>query len=140
MPYSTKQQQAILSCLARRRQELISVGELAAELRQSGCPVGLATIYRQLEKLEEAGHIHKVSTEEGAFFQYCDRGESGRGCFLLRCESCGRILHLDCSHLQPLYDHLEQQHHFRIDPRATMFSGLCDVCAAQGKEMSGGKA
>jgi Fur family ferric uptake transcriptional regulator len=134
MAYSTRQQQAVLQCLARRGRELISVNELAEELRAAGCPVGLATIYRQLERLEAAGHIHKVSTEEGAFYQYCDHEDGNRACFLLRCERCGRILHLDCSHLRPLYEHLEQQHHFLIDPRQTMFTGLCDVCAAQRKQ------
>ena len=35
--------------------------------------MGLATIYRQLEKLEAAGAVHKVNTEEGALYQYCGR-------------------------------------------------------------------
>ena len=33
--------------------------------------------------------------------------------------------------LQNLYDHLEREHHFRIDPRGTLFSGVCDVCAGE---------
>lgn len=134
MAYTTKQQQAILACLSGRRRELISVNELSEELRKSGNPVGLATIYRQLEKLELSGHIHKVNTGEGAFYQYCDHNADGRDCFLLKCRGCGRILHLDCSHLKPLYEHLEREHHFLIDPHETMFSGLCDVCVAQKKE------
>jgi Fur family ferric uptake transcriptional regulator len=139
MPYTTRQQQAVLACLENRRREMISVNELAEELRKAGCPVGLATIYRQLDKLEKSGHIHKVNTEEGAFYQYCDHDESDRDCFLLKCEGCGRILHLDCSHLKQLYEHLEQEHHFRIDPRSTMFSGLCDVCAAEREEREHGE-
>lgn len=139
MPYTTRQQQAVLACLSARSQEPLSAGELAEELRRSGHPVGLATIYRQLEKLEHAGCIHKVHTEEGALYQYCDLGSEDRDCFLLKCTGCGRILHLDCSHLKPLYAHLEQQHHFIIDPRSTMFAGLCDVCAAGREEVSHGE-
>ena len=135
MPYCTKQHQALLECLARRQGECLSAGELGEELRRSGCPIGLATIYRQLEKLEAQGCVHKVNTEEGAFYRYCDRDESAdRDCFLLKCEGCGRILHLDCSHLAPLYDHLEREHHFTINPRKTLFTGLCDRCAALRKE------
>lgn len=134
MPYTTKQQQAVLACLSRRRQTPVSALELAEELRRGGQAVGLSTIYRQLEKLERAGHIHKVNTEEGALYQYCDRQEHGRDCFLLKCEGCGRILHLDCAQLKPFYDHLEREHHFVIDPRATMFTGLCDLCAAGRRE------
>jgi hypothetical protein len=44
MPYSTKQQQAILNCLNARREEPVS----AAELRRGGRPVDLATVnYRR---------------------------------------------------------------------------------------------
>jgi len=133
MAYSTKQQQAVLACLLARRQELLSANELAEDLRASGSPVGLATIYRQLERLELSGRIHKVNTGEGAVYQYCDRRDDDSGCVLLKCKSCGRISHLDCSHLKPLYEHLARDHHFRIDPQETVFLGLCGECAAQGK-------
>ena len=128
MSYITRQQQAVLSCLSQRREEPLTVNDLAEALRQAGHPVGLATIYRQLEKLEAAGRVHKVHTEEGAFFQYCPHTEADHGCFLLRCESCGRMVHLDCAHLEALYQHLEQQHHFHIDPRRTILTGKCQSC------------
>lgn len=137
MPYQTKQYQAVLRCLEQRSGEALTAADLAEELRTSGSPVGLATIYRQLEKLEQAGRIHKVATEEGAFYQYCPHPPEDHDCFLLRCEDCGRIVHLDCSHLRGLYDHLEAEHHFRIDPRRTVLTGLCGVCGA--KEAAYGK-
>ena len=124
--------QAVLRCLEARGVTACTAAELAEDLRREGCPVGLATIYRQLEKLEAAGAVHKVNTEEGALYQYCGRQSQGhRDCFLLKCERCGRIRHVDCTHLQDLYDHLEREHHFRIDPRGTLFSGVCDVCAGE---------
>ena len=48
---------------------------------------------------------------------------------MLRGGKCGAIRHLDCSHLGELYRHLEQEHHFRIDPRRTLFYGLCEACS-----------
>ena len=97
MPYSTKQHQAVLRCLEARGETACTAAELAEDLRREGCPVGLATIYRQLEKLEAAGAVHKVNTEEGALYQYCGRQSQGhRDCFLLKCERCGRIRHVDC--------------------------------------------
>lgn len=135
MPYNTKQQQAVLRCLEERREEAVTAADLAEDLRRTGRPVGLATIYRQLEKLAEAGRIHRVDTAAGALYQYCGHGSDGpRECFLLKCRRCGRIRHLDCSHLQALYSHLESEHHFRVDPRGTLFCGLCAQCAADGEE------
>ena len=105
--------------------------DIPEELRREGFSVGLATIYRQLERLEEAGVVHKVNTESGAFYLYCSHGEGRRDCFLLKCQRCGRIRHLDCDHLKDLYEHLETAHHFRIDPRRTLFTGLCEECARE---------
>lgn len=125
--YITKQQKAVLACIAAHSEQCVTAAELVEELRSSGEQVGLATVYRQLEKLERQGHVHKVLTEEGAYYQYCDRDEGG-DCFLLKCERCGRIVHVDCGRLAPLYQHLEQEHHFAINPRRTMLYGLCAAC------------
>ncbi len=129
MPYNTKQSQIVLRCLERRPEEALTAAGIAETLRQTGCPVGLATIYRHLERLEQAGRIHRVNTEEGALYQFCIHGgEPRRDCFLLRCRQCGRIVHLDCSHLQALCRHLEVEHAFSIDPRQTVLTGRCAVC------------
>ena len=128
MPYHTRQQQADLHCLEQRPEEALTACEIAEVLRQSSCPVGLATVYRQLERLERAGQIHRVDTGEGAVYQFCVHG-SARGCFLLRCRSCGRMVHLDCAHLEALCHHLETDHRFRVDPRQTILTGLCAICA-----------
>lgn len=128
MAYQTKQQQAVLQCLLRREEECLSAAELAEELHRDGFAVGLATVYRQLDKLTQQGMVHKVTTEEGALYQYCPQAGHDHDCFLLRCEDCGRMVHLDCDHLEELCVHLAAQHHFRIDPRRTVLTGLCETC------------
>ena len=131
MTYTTRQYQAVLRCLERRPEAALTAADLAEALRAEEQPVGLATIYRQLEKLEGAGRVHRIHTEEGSFYQYCPHGSDGHNCFLLRCEDCGRIVHLDCLHLEALYRHLEADHHFRIDPRRTVLTGRCQTCTEQ---------
>ncbi len=131
MSYNTKQQQAILRCLQQRPEQAFTAADLSVVLRRQGCAVGLATVYRQLDRLEQMGCVHKVATEEGALYQYCPHQESRQACFLLRCEGCGRILHLDCRHLQALSQHLTQAHGFYMDPRRTVLTGLCQACARE---------
>lgn len=130
MAYATKQYQAVLRCLEQCGEQPVTAAELSEQLRRSGSPVGLATIYRQLEKLETAGRIHKVTTEEGALYQFCSHPDD-HSCFLLRCEDCGRIVHLDCSHLESLCRHLEAEHSFRIDSRRTILKGRCSGCMGE---------
>ena len=87
MPYTTKQRRAILQCLEDRASDALTPGEVAEELRRAGSPVGLATVYRQLEQLESAGLLHRIQTGEGALYQYCPHPSAPHGCFLLRCFS-----------------------------------------------------
>lgn len=132
MTYITKQQQAVLQCL-ERQPRAVSAAQLAQALRADGCTVGLATVYRQLDKLEQQGRVHRVNTEEGAVYQYCSH-EGHHNCFLLKCRDCGSIQHMDCHRLQDFCRHVEDDHRFFIDPRSIVFAGLCGACAARGKE------
>ena len=125
--YTTKQQKAVLDCLSERADEPVSAAAIADALRERGARIGIATVYRQLEKLERQGSVHKVTTDEGAYYQFCTHG-CASDCCLFKCERCGRIVHLDCHQLSPLYEHLEREHGFSINPRKTMFYGLCREC------------
>ena len=127
MAYMTRQQQAVLKCIESCPGGRATAMDLMQMLRQEGQTVGLSTVYRQLEKLVAQGKVHKLLTEEGACYQYCDKTVH-RDCFLLKCEGCGAIFHMDCSHLGELYGHLLESHGFAINPRRTMFYGLCGKC------------
>ena len=131
MPYVTKQYQAVLQCVQSRGADAFTAAELTEDLRHTGHPVGLATVYRQLEKLEAAGMVHKVPTEEGALYQCCPHPQPDHGCILLRCEACGRITHLECIQMEALCRHLETAHQFCMDPRRTILTGRCQHCAQE---------
>ena len=127
MAYSTKQQLAILQRLKERGSSPVTAQELSDELHHDGFPVSLATVYRQLDRLAEAGRIHKVSTESGALYQTCTH-QSGQGCLLLRCENCGRMEHLDSPQSQDLCRRLGSEQGFRVDERQTVLTGRCRLC------------
>ena len=128
MTYMTKQQQAVLDGIRGKADGCANAMELCEALHRRGERVGLTTVYRQLERLEQQGILHKIVTDEGTQYRYCDRREHGGDCFLLKCERCGSIHHVDCSHLGELYRHLLTEHGFGINPRRTLFYGLCAHC------------
>ena len=123
--YMTRQQQAVLRCMESCGEGCTAV-QLTELLHQQGQSIGLTTVYRQLEKLEKSGMLQRIATEDGACWQRCDQDD--HDCFLLKCEQCGRISHVDCLQLAPLYDHLSSSHHFAINPRRTMLYGVCGSC------------
>ena len=54
--YHTQQHKAILSFVSQQK-NCFTAAELSDALRAAGEKVGLATIYRQLEKLEKSGSL-----------------------------------------------------------------------------------
>ena len=119
--YTTKQQKAVLDCLSERADSPVSAAAIVDALREQEYPV------INPRALERQGSVHKVTTDEGAYYQFCTHG-CASDCCLFKCERCGRIVHLDCHQLAPLYEHLEHEHGFSINPRKTMFYGLCREC------------
>ena len=53
--YTTKQQKAVLDCLSERADSPVSAAAIVDALREQGEHIGIATVYRQLEKLERQG-------------------------------------------------------------------------------------
>ena len=128
MSYMTRQQAAVLNCIAScpgGRATAMDAGAKAAAGRPVRGPehrvpaAGKAGVPR--------GRSTSCSPTEGACYQYCDKARH-TDCFLLQCEGCGAIFHMDCSHLGELYEHLLEGHGFAINPRRTMFYGLCEKC------------
>ena len=92
--YMTRQQRAVLEGVKASPEGCATAAELTEQLHREGQPIGLTTVYRQLERLAQQGLVHKAVTDQGAYYQYCGHDEGS--CFLLKCEKCGCIRHLDC--------------------------------------------
>lgn len=131
MTYMTRQQKAVLESIENAQDGLATAQELTERLHAEGQTIGLTTVYRQLEKLEHQGLVHKIVTDAGARWQFCSCHEKGHNCFMMKCERCGRVEHVDCQHLGELYEHLWQEHHFRINPHRTLLYGLCQKCSEE---------
>ncbi len=130
--YHTRQKDAILDYLRAGGERYVTAGQIAVHLKENGQYVGLTTIYRHLEQFEREGIVRKIMLDgnSGACYQYID-GETGW--LLLKCEGCGQISPMMCSHMQELYEHVLSEHRFQVDPHRTMFYGICDRCRGEEK-------
>jgi len=129
--YTTKQGSTILSYLATLGNKYITVDELAAELSKNGNPVGITTIYRQLNKLEQGGKVRKLVVDgiSGACYQYA--GSACADSLHLMCEGCGKLLDLNCLEVSGFEHHIMRYHQFRIDTAKTVLYGKCKHCAGE---------
>lgn len=130
--YKTKQSSELLDYLKTIEGEHFCVADIYDHFQKEGKNIGTTTIYRQLERLVDEGLVTKYVLDPGspACFEYVspDKHVHGGVCFHLRCEICGRLIHLECDELSDISGHIMEEHGFRIDPMRTVFYGICESC------------
>ena len=127
--YKTKQKECILECIRMHQGSFITIKDIISALEKRHEKVGTATIYRNLDRLEEEGIITRCAIEglDGVCYRYLpDTPENIY--FFLKCEHCGDLSPIDCGELQHLYEHVIEHHHVRINPSKTVLYGLCEKC------------
>ena len=129
--YITRQRRALLAFLSQRQEQLFSAEELMLALGQQGENVGLATVYRNLDKMVSQDMLARIipSDGSGAKYEYLETRALPDSHYHMVCEECGRILHINCSRLAQLADHIESDHDFVLDSRRTILYGRCRQCA-----------
>ena len=152
--YRTKQKELILSCIQAHQGAFFTSKDITSALADQGTKVGTATVYRNLERLEEEGIIARgaeysdelVGDADFVIFGLyptalleCTSSICYRFLpdapedvyFFLKCEECGNLSPIDCGELQKLYEHVIEHHHVRINPTKTVLYGLCEACLAK---------
>ena len=131
--YKTKQREILLGYLETVPGVHITASDVCEYFKAQGAQIGQSTVYRQLESLVDEGIINKyiIDGNSPACFEYmgADSHEEAEVCFHCKCEKCGKLIHLHCDELEDIRVHLEQEHHFKMDPLRTVFYGLCDQCS-----------
>ncbi|MCR4742017.1 MAG: transcriptional repressor [Treponema sp.] len=135
--YKTKQQELLFTYLRQMQGKHFTAEDVRLHFEEKKISIGIATIYRQLEKLVADGKIQKyfIDDHSAACFEY-----AGEDCtekeqhFHLKCELCGRLIHLECNELKELGGHLKTEHGFVINPLRTVFYGVCTDCLKKQEE------
>ena len=120
----TDARKAVVETVAATTHALTPV-EVFDRARES-CPgMGLVTVYRTLEKLEELGLIQRVHQMHGcqAFIA------SGNGHeHLLLCTNCGSTVHFSGDQLDRLIGSISRQSGYSIKEHWLQLFGLCEKC------------
>ena len=128
--YKTRQRELLLSYLQENPYRHFTAADICEHFRSGEQRIGTTTVYRQLEKLVSEGRVKKYQFEEGdsACFEYVGSEEQEVLCYHLKCEKCGVLIHLNCREITMFEQHITEHHGFLIDPRRTVFYGICENC------------
>lgn len=120
----TDARKAVVETVAATTQALTPV-EVYDQARVSSPGLGLVSVYRTLEKLEDLGLIQRVHQTHGcqAFIA------SGNGHeHLLLCTKCGMAVRFSGDELDPLIQSISQKTGYKVEEHWLQLFGLCDKC------------
>jgi len=100
------------------------------ESRRSCSSLGLVTVYRTLEKLEELGLIQRVHREDGCH-SYIAAGQGHQ--HLLICSSCNKAEYFSGDDLAPLIESLGAELGYEIKDHWLQLFGICSQCQQKNK-------
>lgn len=122
--YNTKQKDIIYNVIKKYDKEF-TVKDIYNKVKDS---TGLTTVYRLIDKLTNDGIIKKyVKDDNTIYYQYleeCDKNNH----FFLKCDNCGKLIHIDCNCVKDLFSHILKEHKFIPKDKQVVINGICDKC------------
>lgn len=98
--------------------------EVYDEILKRSTAISRGTVYRNLNRLAQAGQIRKVEIPGGAdrFDHRCDEH------YHARCERCGRVLDVDMAPIADIEQRIVDAHGFSFTGCDIVFKGICPDC------------
>ncbi len=122
---STKQRQAVLSALDDATTFHTAQG-LHETLRARGTKVGLATVYRSLQLMADAGEVDVIRDDSGeAFYRRCSENHHHH----LICRTCGRAVEVSGPAVEAWADRVAAENGFSDVSHSLELFGRCDSCS-----------
>ena len=94
--------------------------------------MGLATVYRNLTAMAEAGEVDQVRSIEGeTLYRSCEHPEHHHH---IVCRSCGRTVEVSGGELEAWITRVSAKHGFTAMEHTAEFFGLCPRCSSKADE------
>lgn len=124
----TPQRIAIINVIAENKGEHLSTEEIYDIVKQKNPEMGLATVYRTLQLLDELEVVSSLNLEDGCirYELYLDDGAHNH--HHLICTSCGNVIEVEGDLLDPLEAKIEADYDFEIVDHKLKFYGICSNC------------
>lgn len=127
----TRQRTAILDALTEA-DEFRSAQQWHESMTRGGDSIGLATVYRNLQALADAGEVDAVRDDDGeVLYRLCHA--VGAHHHHLRCRECGTAVEIDGPAVESWATAVGSEHGFTAIDHTVELTGVCAACAAQGR-------
>lgn len=125
--YKTKNKEIIYMILLKNIGKSLSVKDITKILEKKKIKIGISSIYRILNKLENENKLHIIIRANGEK-TYELLLEDCKDHLHVKCKVCGNIYHIKCDKLFNILKHIEDDHGIKIDSLKSIISGKCKKC------------
>ena len=126
----TKQKQEFRRFLELNKDKEMTVSEIADLLKEAGSDMGIATVYRAVNRLEAEGVLVKTvagSTGKAAY-RYAAADSTVRSIHRIFCTCCGKTADLPYKFTDKLDKNVSDTTGFSVTDHQIIFYGLCSDC------------
>ncbi|MCY6959432.1 Fur family transcriptional regulator [Clostridium brassicae] len=124
----TPQRRAIVNIIIDNKGKHLTAEELY-DLVKVECPeIGLATVYRTIQLLEEINVICKLNLDDGCNrYELVNEDEIHQHHHLI-CTRCGNVIEVEGDLLDSIERKVEKEYEFKIENHSVKFYGVCSKC------------
>ncbi|WP_053957748.1 Fur family transcriptional regulator [Inediibacterium massiliense] len=124
----TPQRRATLDTIINNQGKHLSTEEIY-DMVKTECPeIGLATVYRTLQLLDELDIITKINFDDGCSRYELNNHEDNHQHHHLICVKCGEVIEVEVDLLETLEEEIEKNYDFKIHDHKVKFFGYCSKC------------
>ena len=105
----------------------VSAREIVERLREHGSTVGIASVYRALDVLDDLRLVRRLDAGEGVV-RYEPADPTGEHHHHVVCDSCGRVTAFADDSLERAIDRLADRLDYAIDGHDVVLRGECPRC------------
>lgn len=124
----TPQRRAVLDIIISNEGMHLTTEEIYGLVKKNCPEIGLATVYRTLQLLEEMNLIFKLNLDDGKSRYELVHEEEDHHHHHLICNKCGRLIEVEVDLLETLEKEIEQKYGFKISNHILKFFGTCSKC------------
>lgn len=107
-----------------RESRFVTAQQIHDQLRTSGAPVSLPTVYRTLTAMVKAGELDVLTGDQQSFYRRC----SAQHHHHLVCRGCGQAIEVAAAPVERWATDVAKQHGFVDITHLSEITGLCREC------------
>ncbi|MFZ5351122.1 MAG: Fur family transcriptional regulator [Bacillota bacterium] len=123
----TAQRKSVVDIILENEGKHLSAEEIYDLVKIKSPDIGLATVYRTMQILDEIGLVYKHNFDDGRSRYEVTSNEDHQHHHLV-CTKCGKVIEVEEDLLEQLENQVENKYGFTITNHIVKFLGYCERC------------